>query len=99
VIGILGGYLTGSVLLGINPGVYFGRVESSVEMNDITGGFIKALCFAVLITAICCYQGFFTHTRKDGFGAKGVSLSTTSAVVTSCVLVLISDYILTSFLL
>jgi phospholipid/cholesterol/gamma-HCH transport system permease protein len=40
-----------------------------------------------------------THTRKDGFGAKGVSQATTSAVVISCVLVLIVDYVLTSFLL
>lgn len=99
VIGIMGGYLTGSVLLGINPGLYFSRVESSVLMEDINGGFIKAACFAALVTTICCYQGFFTHTRKEGFGAKGVSLSTTSAVVISCVSVLVVDYVLTSFLL
>jgi phospholipid/cholesterol/gamma-HCH transport system permease protein len=40
-----------------------------------------------------------THTRREGFGAKGVSLATTSAVVISCVLILVADYILTSFLL
>lgn len=99
VIGILGGYVTGSLLLGINPGTYFARVESSVEMSDVTGGFIKAVCFAVLVTTICCFQGFYTHTRREGFGAKGVGLSTTSAVVISCVVILITDYILTSFLL
>ncbi len=98
-IGIMGGYLTGSILLGINPGLYFSRVESSVMMEDINGGFIKAICFAALVTTICCYQGFYTHTRKEGFGAKGVSLSTTSAVVISCVLILVVDYVLTSFLL
>ena len=32
VVGILGGYLTGSVLLGVNPEVYFSRVESSVAL-------------------------------------------------------------------
>ena len=37
--------------------------------------------------------------RPGGFGAKGVSLATTSAVVISCVLVLVLDYVLTSFLL
>jgi phospholipid/cholesterol/gamma-HCH transport system permease protein len=55
--------------------------------------------FAAVVVTICCYQGYMTHTRREGFGAKGVSLSTTSAVVISCVLVLIVDYILTSFLL
>lgn len=99
VVGIMGGYLTGSLLLGINPGLYFSRVESSVLMEDINGGFIKAVFFAAIVTTICCYQGYFTHTRKEGFGAKGVSLSTTSAVVISCVLILVADYILTSFLL
>ena len=99
VIGIFGGYVTGSILLGINSGIYFSRIESSVQMTDINGGFIKAIVFSVVIITICCFQGYYTHTRKEGFGAKGVSLSTTSAVVISCVLVLIVDYILTSFLL
>lgn len=99
VIGIFGGYLTGSLLLGINSGIYFSRVESSVLMNDVTGGFIKAIAFAAVVVTICCFQGYYTHTRREGFGAKGVSLSTTSAVVISCVLVLIVDYVLTSFLL
>ncbi len=99
VIGIVGGYVTGSLLLGLHSGTYFARVESSVEMSDITGGFIKALCFAALATTICCYQGYYTHYRREAFGAKGVSLSTTSAVVLSCVVILVADYILTSFLL
>jgi len=98
VIGILGGYLTGSVLLGVSPGIYFAKVESSVVMQDIIGGFVKSIVFAVVVVTICCYQGYYTHEREE-FGAKGVSLSTTSAVVVSCVLVLISDYILTSILL
>jgi phospholipid/cholesterol/gamma-HCH transport system permease protein len=99
VIGIFGGYLTGSLLLGINTGVYFSRVESSVQMSDVTGGFLKSIVFAAVIVTICCFQGYYTHTRKEGFGAKGVSMSTTSAVVISCVMVLIVDYVMTSFLL
>lgn len=99
VVGILGGYLTGSLLLGISPGVYFMRIETSVIMEDVTGGFIKSVVFAAVIVTICCFQGYFTHTRAEGFGAKGVSLSTTSAVVISCVLILVTDYVLTSFLL
>ena len=98
-VGIFGGFLTGSVLLGIKPGIYFSRVESSVLMEDIMGGFVKSIVFALLVATICCYRGYYTHTRTEGFGAKGVSLSTTSAVVMSSVLVLIADYVLTSFLL
>jgi phospholipid/cholesterol/gamma-HCH transport system permease protein len=99
VVGIWGGYLSGSVLLGLNSGVYLSRVESGIVMDDIIGGGIKSLVFAAVVVTICCFQGYFTHTRSEGYGAKGVGYSTTSAVVISCVLVLVSDYVLTSFLL
>jgi phospholipid/cholesterol/gamma-HCH transport system permease protein len=99
VIGILGGYLTGVLLLGINSGTYFHRIESSVTMNDINTCFMKSFVFAALVATICCYQGYYTHLRGGGFGAKGVSLATTSAVVYSCVFVLIADYVITSFYL
>ncbi|HMK48666.1 MAG TPA: ABC transporter permease [Thermodesulfovibrionales bacterium] len=98
-IGILGGYLTGVVLLGVDKGAYFYRIHANVDMVDISGGFIKSLVFAVLVSTICCYQGYFTHLRTDSYGARSVSLSTTSAVVLSCVSILISDYIVTSFLM
>ncbi len=99
VIGIIGGYLTGVLLLGVNSGIFFNRIYDSVVAKDINGGFIKSLVFALIVSTICCYQGYFTHMRPGGFGAKGVSLATTSAVVISCVLVLVLDYVLTSFLL
>ena len=41
----------------------------------------------------------FNNNYRAEFGAKGVSISTTSAVVISCVLVLVTDYVLTTFLL
>ncbi len=98
-VGIIGGYLTGVALLGINGGSYWYRVQSSVDMVDIRGGFIKALVFAMIVSTICCYQGYFCHTRTDSYGAKAVGLATTSAVVISCFMILVSDYVVTSFLM
>ncbi len=98
-IGILGGWVSGCLLLGVNSGTYFYRVVASTEMDDITGGFIKSIVFAILVITICSFQGFFTHMRTDSYGARAVSLSTTSAVVLSCVTILIADYVVTSFLL
>jgi len=66
-----------------------------VSFQDIYGGFAKSFVFAAIVATICCYQGYFTHMRQDSFGAKSVSLSTTSAVVLSCILVLVSDYVVT----
>lgn len=99
VIGIIGGYLTGVVMLGINEGVYFHRIATSVDMSDISGGFMKSFLFAVIVVTVSCYKGYFAHMRNDGVGPEAVSNATTSAVVMSCVLTLVGDYVLTSFLL
>ncbi|MEE4364615.1 MAG: ABC transporter permease [Desulfotignum sp.] len=98
-VGIFGGYLSGSLFLGINEAVYMDRVINSVKLIDIWGGFFKSLVFAVVVTTICCYRGYYCHVNRQGaYGAKAVSLATTSAVVQSCVCVLICDYVITSFL-
>lgn len=99
VIGIFGGYLSACVLLSLNEGRYFSGIESSVTLHDIQGCFLKAAVFAVLVILVCCYQGYNAHQRKDGKGAEAVGNATTSAVVMSCVLILMADYVLTSFLL
>jgi len=94
VVGIWGGYLVGVKLLGVNPGAYFGEMERSVVWKDVYSGMIKSLSFGVIIAWICCYKGYYT-----GHGAEGVSRATTSAVVTSSVLILVWDYFITSVLL
>ncbi len=98
-IGIIGGYISGVALLGLNAGVYSHSIQSNVDMKDLTDGFIKAIVFAVIVATVCCYQGYYVHMREDSHGAKAVGLATTSAVVTSCVLILVSDYVVTSLLL
>lgn len=97
IVGIFGGYISGSVILGINRYVYMETVIKSVHIGDISGGFFKALVFAIVVTTISCYRGYYTHSF-DGFGARGVSLSTTNAVVQSCICIFIVDYIITFFL-
>ena len=93
VVGIWGGYLVGVELLGVNPGAYFGEMENSVQWKDIYSGLVKSGCFGVIIAWICCYRGYYT-----GHGAEGVSRATTTAVVTSSVLILVWDYFITSVL-
>ena len=97
-IGIIGAWVSGCLLLGVNSGTYFSRVVSSTQIDDITDGFTKSIVFGLLVVTVCCFQGYFTHMRTDSYGAKSVSLSTTSAVVISCVMILIADYVVTSFI-
>jgi phospholipid/cholesterol/gamma-HCH transport system permease protein len=98
-IGIIGGYVSAVLLLGANAGAYLHRVQASLEMKDLTDGFIKAVVFAIIVATVCCYQGYFAHMRQDSHGAKAVGLCTTSAVVLSCVLILVADYVVTSLLI
>lgn len=98
-VGIIGGYISGVVLLGVNAGVYLHSIQTYVDLRDIINGFIKVIVFAVIVSTVCCYQGYFAHMRKDSHGAQAVGLATTSAVVLSCVLILVSDYVVTSLLI
>jgi phospholipid/cholesterol/gamma-HCH transport system permease protein len=98
-IGIFGGYISGVLLLGLNSGVYFHGIQVNVDMKDIADGLIKAVVFAVIVATVCCYQGYYSHMRSDSHGAKAVGFATTSAVVISCVLILVSDYVVTTFLI
>jgi phospholipid/cholesterol/gamma-HCH transport system permease protein len=92
VVGILGGYLVGVILLGVSSGAYFsGMIQSVVEM-DINGGIVKSLVFGLTIILVACYKGYYTE-----HGAEGVSRATNQTVVLSAVLVLAWDYVLTSF--
>ena len=99
VVGIVGGYLTGVAMLNMNQGAYFYRISSSVGMEDIVCGFVKAVVFGLLVTTVCCHQGYKAHLRRDSVGPEAVGSATTSAVVISCVLILASDYVLTSIFL
>jgi len=98
-IGIFGGYLTGCVLLHVDPGIYWARVFASVSFGDAAGGFAKALVFGVLTIGICAYRGFHTHRKSPSAGVRGVSESATRSVVWSSVTILAADYLITSFLL
>lgn len=100
VVGIFGGYVVGVGLLGANEGAYFSSMYNDVEFNDVYMGFVKSLCFGLLIVWISSAKGFFIHLeRGGGFGAEGVSRATTSAVVLSSVSILVFDYFLTSVLI
>jgi phospholipid/cholesterol/gamma-HCH transport system permease protein len=97
VVGICGGYFTGVALLDLNGGIYLYRVEASVMFKDVLSGFVKSVIFALLVATVCCYKGFFAHMRTDSAGPEAVSSATTSAVVLSCILILIADYVATTF--
>ncbi len=99
VVGIVGGYLSGVTLLGVNPGSYWQGIESSIVWQDVRMGIVKSLCFAVLMIWISTYKGYYAGVNEGSFGPEEVSKATTDAVVLSSVAILVSDYVVTSLLL
>ena len=91
IIGIMGGWFIGVQSLGFNGSVYMQNTINFLEISDVTSGLIKASVFGLLITLMGCYQGF----NSKG-GAQGVGRATTNAVVSSSVLILASNYIMTN---
>ena len=92
IIGVMGGYLICVNLLNFNPTVYLQNTYNFVQFIDVFSGLVKASVFGFLITFMGCYHGF----NAKG-GAQGVGQSTTYSVVSSSILILLMNYIITSF--
>jgi phospholipid/cholesterol/gamma-HCH transport system permease protein len=97
VVGIYGGYAVAVQMLGMSEGTYFSQMEHFVLLEDVTTGVYKSICFGLVVSWVCCYKGYMTE--ESGYGAEGVSKATTEAVVTSCILIMVCDYILGTFFL
>ena len=90
VIGVLGGYVVSVYKLGFSPGSYLSQSWDVLETMDVVSGLAKAGAFGFIVAVMGCYNGFNSER-----GAQGVGAATTNAVVSSSILILISNYILT----
>jgi phospholipid/cholesterol/gamma-HCH transport system permease protein len=89
-VGIVAAFLLSVHVLGIDPGIFIAKIREFVVPMDLVKSGVKAAVFGMVIALVGCYKGFYASG-----GAKGVGEATTSSVVTSSVLILCSDYILT----
>lgn len=92
-VGIGGGYVVGVGTLGLSSGTFVSQMVHAVRDVDVLSGFAKSIVFGLSFAWISCYKGW-----TCGFGAVGVNKATTSSVVTSSVVILVTDYFLTSIL-
>lgn len=88
-LGILGGLFICKSEFGMTTGFYLNKVISTIKLVDVYTGLLKTVFFAVIITIVACYKGF--KTRE---GTRGVGNSTTWVVVTSSIMILIADFVL-----
>lgn len=89
-IGVMGGYLVAINKLDFNSASYLQSTFEFLEFKDVFSGLVKASVFGFIIATIGCYNGY----NSKG-GAQGVGSATMSAVVSSSILILLSNYVIT----
>ncbi|MGQ0815857.1 MAG: MlaE family ABC transporter permease, partial [Gemmatimonadota bacterium] len=103
VIGIVGGLIVAVLRIGIPAEAYMQGVYNSAALSgfvfgifpkDFVSGLLKPLVFGGIIALTACYYGINTTG-----GTEGVGRATTQAVVTSSVLILAMDYLITQLLM
>ena len=90
IIGVFGGYLVAVYKLGFNPANYLQNTFDALHTEDVVSGLVKASVFGLIVALMGCYHGYTSRG-----GAQGVGAATTNAVVSSAILILCFDYILT----
>lgn len=91
---LFGGYLAGTLTGIITPHDYEYGLRFVFNDFTVTFALIKSFVFAFLVSSISCYSGYYTQG-----GALEVGISSTKAVTTSVIAVLVADYLLAQLLL
>jgi phospholipid/cholesterol/gamma-HCH transport system permease protein len=94
VVGLFGAQLIGVQQMGVDAGSFWSQTQNAVGLDDVYEGVTKSFVFGMACSLIAVYEGF--HAAPT---AEGVGLATTRTVVTSSVLILLLDYMLTAYFL
>ena len=89
-VAIIGGWLIATPYLGIDSFFYWSWAFDAIRSQELILGLIKPVVFGFIIAMVGCYAGFQTTG-----GTVGVGVSTTQSMVSSSVLILASDFMLT----
>ena len=93
-LGVLGGYLVGVQLIGVDAGAFWSQMQNGVDVRaDVLNGVIKSFIFGITVTFIALYQGFEAKPTPEG-----VSRATTRTVVLASLAVLGLDFLLTALM-
>lgn len=92
---IYGAYLVGVKWLGLDAGIFWSNMQSSVEFHaDIINGILKSFVFGAAVTWIAVAQGYFAVPTS-----AGIASATTRSVVYGSLAVLGLDFVLTAMMI
>ena len=93
-VSIFGGYFIAVYVSHQSGTVYWSSIRQVFDYENVVSGAIKPFIFGYIIASISCYEGLSTRG-----GAIGLRRTTTRAVVTSFILIIVADFVLTRILL
>lgn len=93
IIGVIGGYIIATMVLGLNGVQFIKGIQRYVELSDVTKGLFKSAVFGLILSWVGSYKGYIAHG-----GARGVGIATTQSVVIGSIMILIANYFLTAIL-
>ena len=92
--GLIGGFVVSTFTLRLGAVSFWTSAIDSLDFSDLMQGLSKPLVFGFILSTVGCYHGL----RVRG-GTQGVGRATTSAVVTSSVFILVTNFFLTKIML
>ena len=93
-VGIIGGWVVGVVLIGVDPGAFWSQMQGGVDVfADVGNGLLKSLVFGLTVAFIALLQGYECAPTPEG-----VSRATTRTVVMASLAVLALDFVLTAMM-
>lgn len=93
-LGILGGYVVGVQLIGVDEGSFWSQMQGGVDVwKDVANGVLKSFVFGIAVTFIALYQGYEAQPTPEG-----VARATTRTVVIASLTVLALDFLLTALM-
>ena len=93
-VGIMGGYVVGVVMIGVDAGQFWSQMQSGVDVfKDVGNGVIKSVVFGLAVTFVALLQGWRSQPTPEG-----VSRATTRTVVIASLAVLALDFVLTAMM-
>jgi phospholipid/cholesterol/gamma-HCH transport system permease protein len=94
VVGILGAWFIGVYVLGVDNGAFWSQMQEYVDPADIWEGIFKSFAFGVAASLIAVFEGYNAVPTDEGVGR-----ATTRTVVTTSIVILMLDYVITAALL
>lgn len=93
-VGIIGSYLVGVILIGVDEGSFWSQMQSGVDVwKEVGNGTIKSLVFGIAVTFIALFQGYQAQPTPED-----VSGATTRTVVISSLMVWWLDFMMTALM-